>query len=681
MKSLKALSSVLILSFSCHLTAMHPGREDTRNSNQITERIPVEKSAANIALLIGINSYPNMPQNRQLKGCINDVLLMKKLLIEQFGFKEDNIKTLLNSEATRENIETSFNNFLIAQASPKKQVLFYYSGHGAKMTDLNNDEMDGYDEAIVPYDGGNQRDQALYIVDEILGAWIEVLTKKCKNVTVILDCCHSGSGTRGGFDLFDARARFADTLKLDLPHARGSRTEIPKGPSGFLPPNPNYVLISGSADNELSWEIGSNGALTKALYEALSTPESKTYREVMYQVAAKVLLKLPDQHPQIEGGRRDAQVFGELGKVDQYLTINKRSLNRIQLSGGSAHRVTPGSVYAIFKPGTKNKADSSRYLGDVTVSSDVEAFTAWADPRDPGIDLPLHASAFERFHHYGDMQLPILLELKQDPAFFGEVKRALEEYRKQEDLVKIVSGNEDYAVKLTLSPDRKILLLKGQDQRDIKAFARDTLDLAMHLLPQLTKIARWRNLFDLENRADLKVSLSLHRWASYDSQQKRPVGPMPIEETAGGTMVFHDQDIFTVTFKNNGDREVYCYLLDLGSSGKITYLFPGRGAKDRPLAPGDSVSSYAMQISLPEGLNAIKLIATNNPADFSVLEQEGYRAVGRGQAAPSGIESPLGRLLNLAYGGTRDTSVIDASPIDEWTTAMAAFVIKPKASN
>lgn len=652
-------------------------RPTMSNAKREQTTTPVQKKAANIALLIGINNYPNLPSNNELHGCVNDVMLMEKLLMERFGFEEGNIKKLLDEQATKANIEKAFNDFLVGNATPQGQALFYFSGHGSTMTDLNSDEMDGWDETLVPYDSRDKVPKVLDIEDETLGKWIEVLTDKCINVTVILDCCHSGSGTRG----LDARPRMADTLFLDLPKVKGGKIDSTKRPSGFLPPNPHYVLISGSRDNEISWESGNYGVLTWALNEVLQSPENMTYREMMYKVSAKVTAQFPYQHPQIEGGRRDAQVFGQFGRMERFLTVLQREGNRVLLSGGTAHQVTPGSIYALYKPGATNKQDSARYLGRVKVSKDVEPFTAWAEIEEPKADIPLHAAAFETFHHYGDLQLPVRLEIKNDAVFLNEIDSALAAYKEREDLVKIVGKSETYAVRLTLSPDRKLLLLMDPADRPMKTFRRDTLDLKEHLAGTLTKIARWRNLFDLQNHSDLKVTMTLRRWQDYDRRERKPFNPIPILESAGGEHILYDQDIINVTFKNLSSQKVHCYLFDLGTDGSVMPLYPGRGAQDSPLAPGDSVVSFPMRVTLPEGLDALKLIATTNPTDFSVLGQEGYRSI-RGKATNrSGLDSPLGRLLNLAYGGTRNTVTIDATPIDDWTTDMVTFLIKPKGSS
>ena len=52
------------------------------------------------AFLVGINAYPSSP----LRGCVNDVHSFKALLLQKYGFKEANIRILLNSDATTKNM-------------------------------------------------------------------------------------------------------------------------------------------------------------------------------------------------------------------------------------------------------------------------------------------------------------------------------------------------------------------------------------------------------------------------------------------------------------------------------------------------------------------------------------------------------------------------------------------------
>ncbi|NJK54277.1 MAG: caspase family protein [Leptolyngbyaceae cyanobacterium SU_3_3] len=181
------------------------------------------------ALLVGINDYPG---DNKLRGCITDVRSMQILLEHRYGFDPNNSKRLEDAEATRQNILSTFESHLIAQAKPGDVVVFHFSGHGFMVTDpdpnpnftYNNQGVSG---TIIPYDvdkgeSGNLR--------SIMGHTLFLLMSalKTENVTVVLDSCHSGGGLRGS-----TRIR---SLKL-----RDSNNPSPTN-QNYIPPAPQEEL-------------------------------------------------------------------------------------------------------------------------------------------------------------------------------------------------------------------------------------------------------------------------------------------------------------------------------------------------------------------------------------------------------------------------------------------------------
>jgi hypothetical protein len=147
-------------------------------------RPPATGAVTRRALLIGIDTYLS-DQMRTLKGCVNDVARMKGVLMSRFEMEEANILTLTNDQATRDAILSAIQTHLIDKARPGDVVILHFSGHGAQALDDSSDEVDGFDETIVPHDSrvGNVRD----ITDDELNELLARLSAKTPNVTVILD--------------------------------------------------------------------------------------------------------------------------------------------------------------------------------------------------------------------------------------------------------------------------------------------------------------------------------------------------------------------------------------------------------------------------------------------------------------------------------------------------------------
>ena len=159
--------------------------------------LPATSWAENQALLIGINRYENV--NPPLKGSEVDVENIKNLALNQLGFKESQVHTLEDEQATKEMILQAIKEHLIAKTKPNDRVLFYFSGHGFQIKDEDNDESkDGLDETLVTHDAGRDKKTGAFvnmISDDELGDLLDSIDDR--QVTVIIDSCHSGTITRG----------------------------------------------------------------------------------------------------------------------------------------------------------------------------------------------------------------------------------------------------------------------------------------------------------------------------------------------------------------------------------------------------------------------------------------------------------------------------------------------------
>ncbi|MEB3216052.1 MAG: caspase family protein, partial [Nostocales cyanobacterium 94392] len=171
-------------------------------------QVIAQNTPRKLALLVGINSYPSGIGS--LKGCLSDVEMQYELLVHRFGFNPKDIVVITDEadlKPTRQNILDQFQTHLIDQAEPGDVVVFHFSGHGSRIIDPypipeliingevvpNTDKLNG---TLVPRDRNTKRSD---IVQDIMGRSLFLLmyALKTNNVTAILDSCHSGGGTRG----------------------------------------------------------------------------------------------------------------------------------------------------------------------------------------------------------------------------------------------------------------------------------------------------------------------------------------------------------------------------------------------------------------------------------------------------------------------------------------------------
>lgn len=141
------------------------------------------------AIVVGINY---VGQKGELKACHNDANNVLKYLIEAQGFDPSQILILMDdgkhTEPTRRNIEDAFVR-MTQYSQPGDVVWVSFSGHGGRAVDISGDEDDGYDETLIPLDFMKH---GQIIDDDILDMFVKPM-KKGVNVTVLMDCCHSGT--------------------------------------------------------------------------------------------------------------------------------------------------------------------------------------------------------------------------------------------------------------------------------------------------------------------------------------------------------------------------------------------------------------------------------------------------------------------------------------------------------
>ncbi|XP_027356020.1 metacaspase-5-like isoform X1 [Abrus precatorius] len=173
------------------------------------------------AVLIGIN-YPGT--KAELRGCINDVWRMHRCLIHRYGFSENDITVLIDTdkshtEPTGKNIRSALTR-LIRSAKPGDVLFVHYSGHGTRLpAETGEDDDTGYDECIVPSDMN-------LITDDDFREFVDGVPRDCK-LTIVSDSCHSGGLIDG------AKEQIGESTKGEGHHS-GSGSGSGFGLSSFL---------------------------------------------------------------------------------------------------------------------------------------------------------------------------------------------------------------------------------------------------------------------------------------------------------------------------------------------------------------------------------------------------------------------------------------------------------------
>ncbi|RMJ08164.1 hypothetical protein CDV36_012223 [Fusarium kuroshium] len=388
------------------------------------------------ALLIGIAYYREKP----LKGCVNDVRELEKLL--QKHRQNIDIKTLTatpttpvschpaedeSSLPTHDNVLSSLNS-IISRASSGDFVYVHFSGHGTTVEPKSNgdrkpDASTG-DLALVLFDKGP--DGIRYLRGQELSISLKQAVDKGLKLTLVLDCCFSGSVVRNDDSVrglpYDVEVdrryppfQWTNTFTGDdaalYPTKRGAsmRTNWVINPSGYTV----FAACGPSEESEeLSTGAGHHGALTYFLlraFDRIGRVGGRLYH-LYAHLCARFRERLPDQKPMLYGNKRLG--FFEDLTAELYAApipiIQDDSL--LLLEAGEAHGVCEGDRFALCSVDTGQSEDTTRQkeIFEVKNAGPLSSELSPVSPRSGSYPSGMAATALT---HLSLQKYPVRLQL------------------------------------------------------------------------------------------------------------------------------------------------------------------------------------------------------------------------------------------------------------------------------
>lgn len=169
------------------------------------------------ALVIGNDAYPG---NLALQSCVKDAEAFAAWL-DSVGFEPGEID--IRTDATKARMVDGFEQ-LIARTGRQHhdQVVIYFSGHGAQVTDDNGDEgrNDNKDESLCGIDDPatlNAWDE-LVIRDDDFNRFVERISQNTDQVFIVFDCCFSGGALKNVSPFYRPRGKSKRITESELYH-------------------------------------------------------------------------------------------------------------------------------------------------------------------------------------------------------------------------------------------------------------------------------------------------------------------------------------------------------------------------------------------------------------------------------------------------------------------------------
>ncbi|MCD5341536.1 caspase family protein [Arthrobacter sp. AK04] len=649
------------------------------------------------ALLVGIDAYQSpVPA---LRGCRNDIDTFGELLSARGPGDTIHIRTLLNEQATRAAVIAGFREHL-AQAGEDDAALFYYSGHGSQEPAPEqwwHLEPDHLDETLVLYD--SRAEGQWDLADKELAALIAEVAANHPHVVVVLDCCHSGSGTRATLEDGTAGRRAPTDRRQRLPSdflfnpgdvEAYSRTpdRAALGDSGWTLPQANHVLLSGCRSNETSKEVFLNGrhrgALSAALETALcTTGGGRTYREIHRQVSANVHNTVRAQTPQLETSTPEDLdrpfLGGAVAALPPYFVLSHAGVEWT-IDGGRLHGIEAPVGDEQTWLDIRDTNDSSVATASVTaVRAGDATITVSSGDLDParvyrGIvtasPLPSLLIKIEGEDGASALRDALVSRDKAGPRLVAEAEPS------GEPQFLVICDASGYSV-ARIGSERALCT---------KASAADEAVGVLEHVAAWMRVAGLRNgVTQLPNDA---VTVSVEAESGPGEDPPGEVEGLNRFEYVREANGRHRPRRYTVTLTNTSQQTLWVALLDLTDTfGIYTDALPVGSQK---LAPGEAIP-VRLRADVPDNLwdhgvtevtDVLKLIVSTEDFDPRSMEQRDLD-VSAGTRAASGVRgaprSSLDRLLRRVGTRRAQPQTAGEAVADWYTRDLMVVSVRPRA--
>jgi hypothetical protein len=664
------------------------------------------------ALLVAINDYPSPVPG--LRGCVNDIdaaeeYLRNRINAERFRL---HVLTLKDEAATRGAVIAGFREHL-CNAAREDHVLFYFSGHGSQEVsppEFWNVEPDRLDETLVCWD--SRTASGWDLADKELAKLISEVAARGPQISVVLDSCHSGSGTRGIFRETAVRRVPADQRQRPLDSFIFTREELEalaggrdpaRGQSGWLlPPQGRHLLFAACRDNQEAKEYfaeGKNrGVFSYFFLKALQGAGSAlTSRDLMKWTTAFVRGHVSDQTPQLEAAEAEDLdrpfLGGAVEAPPSYFTVTHDGETGWVMDGGAVHGIqNPAggetTLLALF-PVDAEAAEMRQLSGALGQAAVVEVL-----PHLSRVEITVAEAADPRGAYKGlvvGLPLPaagVSVEGNEAGVRLARAALSVSNAGKPSSYIREVGEGAQYRL---LAVGGQYVITRTADARPLVARIDGYTDAnAAQAVRRLEHLARWQNVADLDNPTSripadaVRVTIQ-HEGREVDDPELR------LE------YVYRDgkwvRPSFTLKLTNHWDERLYCALLALSPRYAVNpSFFPAGGVWLEPGQETWALQGRPIPASVPDDLydagitqvtDIVKLLVCTAEFDAWRLRQDKLDApVTRGGARGAGRSAPCRSTLNRLMGRavTRDLFEDEGEELyDDWrATKISITTTRPR---
>ena len=635
-----------------------------------------------LALIVAVGEYPVASKIKPIAS-VNDVKYIKAALSRN-GFEEKNIDTLINSKATKAAILNAITQ-LAVKAKQNDIVVIHFSCHGQQIRDqktieLGKDEDDGYDEAFLPYDAMPKYNPTRYkgqnhLRDDDLYPVLLAIRKKLGatgSLLVLLDACHSGTGTRDEsfavtrgepIPFPDPENPMDSVINLSEAEARQGFFEAVADSVS------NMVVISASSPQQVNKQIIINneelGSLSYSFYKALNDMSAgNTYELLFEKIRANMQAFIPEQIPMLEGNGLQ-QIFSGKYKPKAekiYIRVGYRGSTGnedsiFMVDRGLMDNIASGTNCTIYKA-------ESKEIYTTAIIKKVDNFRSYGVAIKRLNKNDLYEVKMDE-ENYGNLQAVLKLSIVEADAATKVIEKQVKQFIKPYRFL-TVADQADFQLEIKNDGAGKRAELTDRNNKPVWSAGivnKDSLsdEQKKQFIANIKKELRIKYLRTMPDGGELAQFISAEI--------------VPAKEYNKSTAIeLEIGDGFSLHIKNNGNQNLYYTVLDIYPDNKVDILYPYKGKEPADyVVEKNNVVIRKLSVSKdsPAGLEFLKIIVSKEPMDLrSVFEKK----ITRGDM--QSFQTVLDDLFNEKTGKAATRGDISAIKAEEIGIISVSFIIK-----
>ena len=563
------------------------------------------QGADKVALLVGISSYPADSGWSNIHG-ENDLDILAKAL-EERGFKNENIYVLAGKKATKKNIIKSLND-LSSKVAKGGFFVTQFSGHGQQVQDLNGDENDSFDEALVPYDAPKFSESSTYkgekhLIDDDFAALFQPIREQLGEdgqCLILVDACHSGTLARSSNDESFYRGgelplKFSDKQRASRNTANTDTNygffDNSDGRSNLA----ETVLISATRASDVSTEHSAEdkwfGPLSFAFCEVLKMQGDTTdYATLLSKLQEKVNAVSPGQVPVLEGKKNLTFGNNTLSPLADFYTVLTKRGNTATIDAGKLLKIHEGSEFVFYTSDTDTAAVGRVAYGEV-VKADL--FSAETEIRYlPGKSRKDLFKAYLTKQDFGELKLSIKIDFADKNLEAAVTKRVHE-------IAALSFANAHPDIKLKQNGNELKVLRNGQTIQTHMLKNNDTHSSVSLIIDTILLTYVQAEFFSALPSTDKNIKLSGRLIPIQAKMNEKGDcidyinSPQNIIYDRQGRLIISLNTCYEIEITNSGDSTAYYAIIDIDSSNDYSVLTPhgktGKSASNYQVPPKTSV--------------------------------------------------------------------------------------------